>query len=117
LGHILADMLAQARAAPGAPVRRTLAHGLRVDFLVAARELKVQLSRPDVSPSLDEWSTVIRYLPGFPKSGGNPAPPKHWFMTDRHYMASAWALPDGEQPGLFAEVDAGVMAQEVEHDL
>ncbi len=64
LREILANMIADADASPGTPVRRDLSNGLRLGLMAAGGGYKFQISRGGkVWPGKTEWKTLRRAMP------------------------------------------------------
>ena len=63
LKDTLRNMLKYARE-KNEPTRVRLIHGLAIAIKVSGEMVQLQLSRNDVSPSMQEWRTVIQAIPG-----------------------------------------------------
>lgn len=62
LAYILEDQLSEARRTGRTAVRR-LYNGLRIAMDVNTSQVELALTRDGQYPSLNEWETVLRYLP------------------------------------------------------
>lgn len=71
LAYILNDMLTQAKV-HGSCVRH-LRSGLAIQIIVDGQQVRVTLKREGVTPSLQEWDTVMRCYP-YPTPKIMPAP-------------------------------------------
>lgn len=106
LATLLEDLVRRAKNAPGFPARQTLKNGLRVDVLIliyetGESETFLQLYRPNVYPSPQEWMTVLKNWP-YPRALNTPytqfCPP-----AGGRYLKASWPTPvEPEQKGLFS---------------
>ena len=63
LHNILEDQLADARQNAGQKIIRKLKNGLRIEIVYINTVVYLTLTRDNQFPSLQEWDTIIRYLP------------------------------------------------------
>lgn len=105
LATILEDLVRRAKNAPGFPARQTLKNGLRVDVLIlnyetGESETFLQLHRPNVYPSHQEWQTVLKAFP-YPRALTTPATKIH---RNGYYLKAFWPTPvEPEQKKLFPQ--------------
>jgi len=93
----LAGLLERAEQQPGSPQRINLLRGLRVDVLLTVDAVHVQLSRLNVYPSQQEWSTVMRAWPFQVPT----VTPKQIKLDGRFYLKASWS--NARQTALLAE--------------
>jgi len=63
LHKILEDQLTDARQSAGQKIIRKLKNGLRIEIVYINTVVYLTLTRDNQFPSLQEWDTVVRYLP------------------------------------------------------
>ena len=63
LHNILEDQLAAARQNAGQKIIRKLKNGLRIEIVYIDTVVYLTLTRDDIFPSMQEWDTVVKYLP------------------------------------------------------
>lgn len=66
----------------------TLKHGLMVEVGIG-EQFNLRISRPNVMPSLNEWRTVVRYLPDRYKPAV-PLEPREVGRNGRRYLEACW---------------------------
>ena len=63
LHNILEDQLTAARQNAGQKIIRKLKNGLRIEIVYINTMVYLTLTRDNTFPSMQEWDTIIKYLP------------------------------------------------------
>lgn len=88
LGGRLAQLCEMAKQDPGVAKRVELTRGLRVDALIERDTFRLQISRADVYPSLNEWRITVGNLP-FDLTENTPEQMQH---KTGYYLRGAWPI-------------------------
>lgn len=88
LGGRLAQLCEMAKQEPGVAKRVELTRGLRVDALIERDTFRLQISRADVYPSLNEWRITVGNMP-FDLSETGPEQVQH---KSGYYLRGAWPI-------------------------
>lgn len=90
LRKIIADMHRLAELAPGRPIRRELAGGLRVDILIGEfgdRKTNLQISRLHTWPSATEFAVVLN---NWPYALPLDMAPDRFVHQERYFLCCSW---------------------------
>lgn len=88
LGGRLAQLCEMARQEPGVAKRVELTRGLRVDALIERDSFRLQISRADVFPSINEWHITVGNMP-FNLADIQPDQYQH---KTGYYLRGAWPI-------------------------
>ncbi len=88
LGGRLAQLCEMAKQEPGTAKRVELTRGLRVDALIEQETFRLQISRVDTYPSLNEWRITVGNMP-FDLPDTIPEQMRH---KTGYYLRGAWSI-------------------------
>lgn len=109
LKETLSDAVKMAKRAPQFPYRVPLKNGLRIDVIYTdldeqTEQIKIQLSRASVPPSLQEYKTVCANLPTPTNHPPDPRTINNLHRDGRIYLSAQITYP--KPPTQFALIPA-----------